>query len=83
MGNRILWWVLGPVVLVVQMAIGVMGSYRDGGVSAAVNLRSLDEASIILISPPTDEQRRDQKHPRGGDVFAHRGTPAIDPGNYQ
>lgn len=73
----------GAATLFVQMAIGVMGSYRDGGVSAAVNLRSLDEASIILISPPTDEQRRDQKHPRGGDVFAHRGTPAIDPGNYQ
>lgn len=73
----------GAATLFVQMAIGVMGSYRDGGVSAAVNLRSPDEASIVLISPPTDEQRRNQKHPRGGDVFAHRGTPAIDPGNYR
>ena len=73
----------GAATLFVQMAIGVMGSYRDGGVSAAVNLRGEDEASIVLISPPTDEQRKNQKHPRGGDVFAHRGTPAIDPGNYQ
>lgn len=73
----------GAATLFVQMAIGVMGSYREGGVSAAVNLRGEDEASIVLISPPTDEQRRNQKHPRGGDVFAHRGTPAIDPGNYQ
>lgn len=73
----------GAATLFVQMAIGVMGSYRDGGVSAAVNLRNPDEVSIILISPPTDEQRRNQKHPRGGDVFAHRGTPAIDPGNYR
>ncbi|MCA1857836.1 DUF2875 family protein [Massilia oculi] len=73
----------GAATLFVQMAIGVMGSYRDGGISAAVNLRSPNEASIILITPPTDEQRRNQKHPRGGDVFAHRGTPVIDPGNYQ
>lgn len=73
----------GAATLFVQMAIGVMGSYRDGGVSAAINLRGEDEASIVLISPPTDEQRKTQKHPRGGDVFAHRGTPAIDPGNYQ
>ncbi|WP_288378638.1 DUF2875 family protein [uncultured Massilia sp.] len=73
----------GAATLFVQMAIGVMGSYRDGGVSAAINLRGEDEASIVLISPPTDEQRKNQKHPRGGDVFAHRGTPAIDPSNYQ
>jgi len=73
----------GAATLFVQMAIGVMGSYRDGGVSAAVNLRGEDEASIVLISPPTDEQRKSQRHPRGGDVFAHRGTPAIDPGSYR
>ena len=73
----------GAATLFVQMAIGVMGSYRDGGVSAAVNLRGEDEASIVLISPPTDEQRKNQKHPRGGDVFTHRGTPVIDPGNYR
>jgi hypothetical protein len=73
----------GAATLFVQMAIGVMGSYRDGGVSAAVNLRGEDEASIVLISPPSDEQRKNQRHPRGGDVFAHRGTPAIDPGSYR
>ncbi len=66
----------GAATLFVQMGIGIMGSYRDGGVSAAVNLRSADEASIVLISPPSDEQRKTQKHPRGGDVFAHRGMPA-------
>lgn len=73
----------GATTLFMQMAIGVMGSYRDGGVSAAINLRDKNEASIVFISPPTDERRRTQKHPRGGDVFAHRGTPAIDPANYQ
>ena len=73
----------GAATLFVQMGIGVMGSYRDGGVSAAVNLRSAEEASIVLISPPSDEQRKNQKHPQGGDVFAHRGIPAVDLGAYQ
>ncbi len=73
----------GAATLFVQMGIGVMGSYRDGGVSAAINLRSPDEASIVLISPPSDEQRKNQKHPQGGDVFAHRGIPAVDLGAYQ
>lgn len=73
----------GAATLFVQMGIGIMGSYRDGGVSAAVNLRSPDEATIILVSPPSDEQRKTQKHPMGGDVFAHRGIPAVDLGNYQ
>lgn len=72
----------GAATLFVQMGIGIMGSYRDGGVSAAINWRSQDEASIVLISPPTDEQRKNQRHPQGGDVFAHRGTPAIDPAAY-
>ena len=73
----------GAATLFMQMAIGVMGSYRDGGVSAAINLRDKDEASIVFISPPSDAQRKSQKHPHGGDVFAHRGTPAIDPANYR
>jgi hypothetical protein len=73
----------GATTLFMQMAIGVMGSYRDGGISAAVNLRDKDEASIVFISPPPEEKRGTQKHPRGGDVFAHRGIPAVDPANYQ
>jgi hypothetical protein len=73
----------GATTLFMQMAIGVMGSYRDGGISAAVNLRDLNEASIVLISPPSDEKRKMQKHPNGGDVFAHHGSPVIDPANYK
>jgi len=72
----------GAATLFVQMAIGTMGSYRDGGVSAAVNLRDPDEASIVLITPPSEEKRRTQDAHRD-DVFAHRGTPAIDPANYR
>ena len=73
----------GAATWFVQMAIGVMGSYREGGVSAAVNLRDPNEASIVFISPPSDEKRKNQKHPNGGDVFAHHGSPAIDPDNYK
>ena len=74
----------GAATLFMQMAIGVMGSYRTGGISAAINLRDKDEATIVFISPPTEEQRAKQTHPTGTpDVFAHRGTPAIDPANYE
>jgi hypothetical protein len=73
----------GAATLFMEMAIGVMGSYRDGGISAAINLRDQNEASIVFISPPSDEKRKTQKHPNGGDVFAHHGTPAIDPDNYK
>lgn len=72
----------GATTLFMQMAIGVMGSYRDGGISVAVNMRDKNEATIVLISPPSEDKRKTQKHPHGGDVFAHRGTPAIDPANY-
>lgn len=72
----------GAATLLVQMAIGVMGSYRDGGVSAAINLRNPAEASIVMISPPSEEKRRLQQHARGGDVFGHHVTLAIDPANY-
>ncbi|WP_426100941.1 type VI lipase adapter Tla3 domain-containing protein [Massilia sp. TSP1-1-2] len=73
----------GATTLFMQMAIGVMGSYREGGVSAAINLRDKNEASIVFISPPSEDKRKTQKHPKGGDVFAHHGTPAVDPANYQ
>jgi hypothetical protein len=42
------------------MAIGVMGSYIDGGVSAAINLRNDREASLIFISPPPPEKLKAQ-----------------------
>jgi hypothetical protein len=69
----------GAATFFVQMAIGVMGSYRDGGASAAINLRDRDEASIIFITPPTDAVRKEQE-PR--EIFRSRVTPAVDPANY-
>jgi hypothetical protein len=73
----------GAATWFMQIAIGIMGSYRDGGTSAAINLRDPSEASIVLISPPSEEKRKRQQHPQGGDVFRHYATPAIDPANYE
>lgn len=73
----------GAATFFVQTAIGVLGSYREGGISAAFNLRDPSEASIILISPPSDEKRKSQQHPIGGDVFRNATIPTIDPKNYE
>jgi hypothetical protein len=70
----------GAATWFMQMAIGVMGSYRDGGASAAINLRDGNEASIIFITPPSDAKRRQQD--ANGDIFRSRVTPAVDPANY-
>ncbi len=61
-----------------NMALGVMGSYIDGCVSAAINLRNDREASLIFISPPSPEKLQRQ----GRAVFKNQVTPAIDPANY-
>ena len=62
-----------------NMALGVMGSYIDGGVSAAINLRNDREASLIFISPPPPEKIKAQ----GTAIFKNQVTPAIDPANYR
>ncbi len=67
----------GAATFFVQMALGVMGSYRAGGISAAINLRDPNEASIVFITPPSDEKRKSQ-----GEPFGHNVQPAIDPQNY-
>lgn len=72
----------GATTFFMQMAIGVLGSYREGGASAAINLRDPAEASIILISPAPEEKRKKQHHPIGGDVFKNNTMPAINPDNY-
>lgn len=58
----------GAATLFMEMAIGVMGSYRAGGPSLAVNLRDPHEASFIFISPPSEAKRKSQQQSRG-DVF--------------
>ncbi|UVW28779.1 DUF2875 family protein [Massilia sp. H6] len=70
----------GASTFFVQMAVGVLGSYYEGGTSAAVNLRDPAGASIVFISPPTKERREAQKD---RDLFQHQVQPAIDPENYK
>lgn len=64
----------------VNMAIGVLGSHLEGGVSAAVNLRNDREASVIFISPPDEATRQQQNRNR---MLKNNTTPAIDPQNYR
>lgn len=70
----------GASTFFVQMALGVMGSYIEGGISAAVNLRDPAGASIVFISPPHPQLRKAQGE---RDVFKHKVAPAIDPKNYE
>jgi hypothetical protein len=70
----------GAATFFMQMALGVMGSYIEGGTSAAVNLRDPAGTSIVFISPPNDERRKAQE---GRDVFKHQVKPAIDPDDYK
>lgn len=69
----------GAATFFVQMAVGVMGSYIDGGASAAINLRDPTGASIVFISPPSKERREAQ----GANIFKHIVQPSIDPDNYK
>ncbi|SFU40617.1 Protein of unknown function [Pseudoduganella namucuonensis] len=73
----------GAATFFMQIAIGVLGSYREGGISAAFNLRDPNEASIILVSPAPDDKRTSQRHPAGGDVFRHKVEPLDDPRVYE
>jgi hypothetical protein len=70
----------GAATLFMEMAIGVIGSYRAGCPSLAVNLRDPHEATFIFISPPSEEKRKAQQHL--GDVFRSIRSPAITPDNY-
>lgn len=73
----------GAATWFVQMAIGVIGSYREGGATAAINLRDPSEASIVFITPPSADKRKNQHNAQGGDVLRSIVGPAVDPANYQ
>jgi hypothetical protein len=70
----------GAATFFMQAALGVMGSYIEGGASAAVNLRDPAGASIVFISPPSEERRKAQENQN---VFGHHVKPAVDPENYK
>jgi Protein of unknown function (DUF2875) len=71
----------GAATWFMQMSIGVMGSYIDGGASVAINMRDPNEASIVFVTPPPPEKVKQQ--PSSEVLFKHKFVPAIDPANYQ
>ncbi|WP_213959367.1 DUF2875 family protein, partial [Variovorax sp. dw_954] len=73
----------GAATWFVQMAIGTMGSYLEGGASAAINMRNPGEASIVFVTPPPAGKRKAQQSSDGANVFRSKVTPAIDPDNYK
>lgn len=59
----------GAATFFAQIGLGVIASYKDGGATAAVNLRDPEGASIVMVRPPPLENRK--PHPAGGDVFRY------------
>lgn len=41
----------------VALALGIIATEKEGGVSAVVNLRREDRATVIMVSPPTAEDK--------------------------
>jgi protein-tyrosine-phosphatase len=50
----------------VGTALGVIASHRHNGVTAVVSFRNPESATIIMVTPPTAEERQKQ-HPGGKD----------------
>jgi len=67
----------GASTLFMGMAIGVLAGHKDGSISAAINLRDPNEASIVFVTPPAEEVRKRQQN-WGED----KTTPLVDPANY-
>lgn len=70
----------GASTFFIQMAVGVMGGYYEGGISAAANLRDPDGASFVFISPPAKGLSLPGE---ASDPLRHQVEPAIDPENYK
>jgi len=60
--------VSSPFVL---LTLAVMRSYDQGGVSATVNLRQAERASIIMVSPPSEADKARNVGPLKANPFQH------------
>lgn len=56
----------------VQIGLGTMAGYFDGGASATVNLMPDGDAGIVMISPPDDVTKQDNERRRGKNPFVYR-----------
>ena len=50
----------------VQIALAIIASYREGGVSATANLRRTGGASVLMVSPPKEPTDARKTHPGAG-----------------
>ena len=64
---------LGADASFVNAALGVYASHRKNDISACVSLRRKDSALILMVSPPTAEERK-VPHPGGKDPLNVRST---------
>lgn len=55
----------------VQVCLATMASYEDGGASATINLMDNGTASIVMVSPPDDASKMNNKQHRGSDPFKY------------
>jgi hypothetical protein len=53
----------------VQIGLGLVASYDDGGASATVNRRPNGTASIVMVSPPDDDNKAAWLHKNGASPF--------------
>ena len=47
----------GANAFYVALALGIIATEKEGGVSAVVNLRRDDRATVLMVSPPTPEDK--------------------------
>jgi hypothetical protein len=69
---------LGSDASFVNVAVGVYASHRRNDISACVSLRRKDGAMIVMVSPPTAEERK-VPHPGGKDPIDMHDSYGIEP----
>ena len=69
---------LGADASFVSLAVGVYASHRRNDISACVSLRRDDSALILMVSPPTAEERK-VPHPGGKDPVNMHDSYGIEP----
>ena len=69
---------LGADASFVNVAVGVYASHRKNDISACVSLRREDGALILMVSPPTAEERK-VPHPGGKDPINMHDSYGVEP----
>jgi hypothetical protein len=56
----------------VQICLATMAGYEDGGASATINLMDDGTASIVMVSPPVEASKANNRQHRGPDPFMYQ-----------